>query len=696
MWLGKPYGVETDMFSAGVIVFFILSGDLPFNSIELHKLKSSITNLDYAMDQTTWEHVPREAQSLVRGLLETQPNRLTVDEALASPWLTPRVLDEVNLRITDPDVDDKYPFDNGKSTKRRQEEIIAAHKADAEKTNFNLSPASDSAITPAAGVSKGDNYGPESSLDRRLPEAGNVSVTKLMDNDNLHWLKVEAENLEQLLRQPSSSVGLSLQDHEIVQQLIANTCANSNEEEEKQAILRHPLHMEFYLTFNRKLFGMMSACETLATGMVSHGSVLDELRDMTVENMRKTRLGRCVAEAVVWVLTAAGSVVPVGDALGSLFKLIVFLPSDRERHVSMARAADAAALLARAQDSNLRIAVERLSRTLVRAREHKLSSTNTQPQGREAPSSDDFSSLRQRFLNLLGNQTTTTVKEEACIAADAALATLMKAESLLAKSMKARDTSLLVDAWAVDLLELDCLDDLKKFSIIAAPLGTFQKVSLSSRSNDGAAASTLDPKVPCPVQSDTNSSTVVDVSSTMSAPGQSSREDVASRKELDSLRSDVHRMEKTMRKLQTEHREIGIIGGQVYADHREQYKDNVHRNTVEIGMVQQQAATSSEEVFLLKEANRKLQERVERLEAMHGEDTPRRRTSKRQGKSREKDTVNSKAAALQPVADPSSLGSFVPATSNTSDDETLSDSSHDIRAVSESDEDEKQRAELFE
>jgi hypothetical protein len=180
--------------------------------------------------------------------------------------------------------------------------------------------------------------------------------------------------------------------------------------------------------------------------------------------------------------------------------------------VSMARAADAAAWLATAQDSNLRIAVERLSRTLVRAREHKLSSTNTQPQGRKAPSSDDFSSLRQRFLHLFGNQTNTTVKEKACVAADAALATLMKAESILAKCMKDRDTSLLVDAWAADLLELDCLllDQLQEFSIIATPLGTFQKASLSSRSNDGAAASTLDPKVPRLVQSDTNSSTVVE------------------------------------------------------------------------------------------------------------------------------------------------------------------------------------------
>jgi hypothetical protein len=81
-------------------------------------------------------------------------------------------------------------------------------------------------------------------------------------------------------------------------------------------------------------------------------------------------------------------------------------------------------------------------------------------------------------------------------------------------------------------------------------------------------------------------------------------------------------MQKDVRKLQTEHGEISIVGERVYPDYREQYKDNVHRNTVEIGMVQQQAATNSEEVFLLKEANRKLQERVERLEAMHGEDTP--------------------------------------------------------------------------
>ena len=88
----EQYGVEVDMFSTGVIIFFILSGYRPFNIPGANRgtVKQRIINCEYTLHTDRWNRVSSEAQSLVRGLLTQRYGdspRLNVEEAVAHAWL---------------------------------------------------------------------------------------------------------------------------------------------------------------------------------------------------------------------------------------------------------------------------------------------------------------------------------------------------------------------------------------------------------------------------------------------------------------------------------------------------------------------------------------------------------------------------------------------------------------------------------
>jgi serine/threonine protein kinase len=85
----QPYGVEVDMFSSGVIIFFILSGYRPFNvpGAGRAEVKSRIINCEYTFDLQRWSRVSAEAQSLVRGLLVPRDERLKASDSVDHPWL---------------------------------------------------------------------------------------------------------------------------------------------------------------------------------------------------------------------------------------------------------------------------------------------------------------------------------------------------------------------------------------------------------------------------------------------------------------------------------------------------------------------------------------------------------------------------------------------------------------------------------
>ena len=84
----------TDMFAAGVVVYILLCGHPPFQSKSNREVLERTCRGAFKMDGSGWRDVSDAAKDLVRGMLQRDPQkRLTVEQALSHPWLSPE-LDE--------------------------------------------------------------------------------------------------------------------------------------------------------------------------------------------------------------------------------------------------------------------------------------------------------------------------------------------------------------------------------------------------------------------------------------------------------------------------------------------------------------------------------------------------------------------------------------------------------------------------
>ena len=78
---------KIDNFAIGSILYFTLSGTLPFNSYDLSGILQKTLEGAYALNDKRWKMVSEEAKDLVVQLLEGDPNdRITLDDALKHPW----------------------------------------------------------------------------------------------------------------------------------------------------------------------------------------------------------------------------------------------------------------------------------------------------------------------------------------------------------------------------------------------------------------------------------------------------------------------------------------------------------------------------------------------------------------------------------------------------------------------------------
>ncbi len=97
----QPYTTKVDCWSAGVILFIMLSGKMPFYGKDDYEIMRRIVRAQYKFRDSEWAQVSEEAKSLVRALLQLDSEqRLSAEEALKHPWCTSNTLSVASLSST--------------------------------------------------------------------------------------------------------------------------------------------------------------------------------------------------------------------------------------------------------------------------------------------------------------------------------------------------------------------------------------------------------------------------------------------------------------------------------------------------------------------------------------------------------------------------------------------------------------------
>ncbi|XP_061611605.1 myosin light chain kinase, smooth muscle-like isoform X1 [Phyllopteryx taeniolatus] len=84
----ESVGVETDMWSIGVICFILLSGESPFQGNSDAETFALVTAAHYNFDPESFEDISDQAKDFISGLLKKERrSRLSCIEALVHPWM---------------------------------------------------------------------------------------------------------------------------------------------------------------------------------------------------------------------------------------------------------------------------------------------------------------------------------------------------------------------------------------------------------------------------------------------------------------------------------------------------------------------------------------------------------------------------------------------------------------------------------
>jgi len=85
---GENYSYECDIWSLGILMFFLLSGKLPFDGITPNDIFNSIKSKKISFNERIWNDISLEAKNLIKCMLIKDKNkRININQILESSWV---------------------------------------------------------------------------------------------------------------------------------------------------------------------------------------------------------------------------------------------------------------------------------------------------------------------------------------------------------------------------------------------------------------------------------------------------------------------------------------------------------------------------------------------------------------------------------------------------------------------------------
>ena len=85
--LRVPYNKEVDLWSLGIILFYMLCGHLPFKGNNQSAVADKIVNEELVFDDREWKKMSKDVKKLINSCLIKEPDeRITIEEFLNHPW----------------------------------------------------------------------------------------------------------------------------------------------------------------------------------------------------------------------------------------------------------------------------------------------------------------------------------------------------------------------------------------------------------------------------------------------------------------------------------------------------------------------------------------------------------------------------------------------------------------------------------